>query len=172
MAFNTQAQTEINGDRVPVLSGKYASDVSGTEVSPGTDESGSETFGWTMSGQTSGDLLGNVFLSVNYSMSAVHPFASGNSAISIPATVNLVTGGSWSKAIYVDGVYAGTVSGTIVSGTVTWDESHTIATLELQLASEDGTDFFAGTTGAGSFSGTVDRTEVVPTVSGSLRLAY
>lgn len=172
MTFSTKGQTEIIGDQLPPALSKYVSQLEGTEVSPGTsDEISNTIYGWNLSGQTSGDLTGYMFLSMNYSMSAARqPYA--RDLRTANTNFNLVSGGSWCKAIYVDGAYAGTVSGTILGGTVTWNEDYTSATLDLQLSGDNGTRNYAGAVGSGTFTGVVDRSTSTPTVSGRLYLAY
>ena len=139
-----------------------------TEVSPGTMVRPNKVFGWTFSGQTKGDSSGPIFMSVNYDedITGISPVDSVT-----PMTLNLVSGGSWSEQIYVDGSFAGSISGSIVSGTVSWNTDRTVATVELQLICDNGTGTFAGASGSGTFTGTLDRASA-GAVTGTLTLDY
>lgn len=174
MLFSTQAKhrqvfAESFDTPTPALSGTYESQVDATEMSSGnSQEMTNAVYGWNSYGKTTGGLCGHVFISVNYSVT------DNNDSFMTPSIVpdNVVTGGSWSKIIYVDGVYAGSISGTIVGGSLVWDENHTTAQVELQLVGTKGADNFVGLTGVGTFSGTLDRTTSDATLTGTLRMKY
>ena len=179
--FGSQAQKRMAVHRVmppvPVvglLSGTYATSVTATEISGGQqDNLSNETYGWTTYGATKGDLCGFFFLSVNYSSPdfGVDPIEV-DPGVRQPAN-RIVTGGSWSKLIFVDGVYQGSVAGRIIGGTLNWDEKSQTTAVELKLTTDNATDAFAGNVGTGSFEGTMDRIgKALPTLSGTLTLKY
>jgi hypothetical protein len=160
------------------LSGSYSSKVNAKEVSAGdTQYSLGQTFGWTSYGTTNGDLSGYLFISLNYTLQkgSALPEAPAKSAIAPPQPISetsQVTGGSWSKLIFRDGKYLGSVSGRIVGGELVWDSSQLNATMRLELAADDGTDTFQGNTGKGTFEGTLDRSTGKGNVTGLLTLNF
>lgn len=178
MATSSQAQQEIIGDKLPppapqVLKGTYDVGVKATEFSAGLADGFSKSiYGWGFYGRTEGDLSGHIFISANYAMASYGVRSSTRMATPIPVPVNIVTGGSWSKLIYVDGVYAGSISGTITSGTLTWDYLSETASVVLDLACDKGTGDYVGITCLGSFKGRLDRTQLDPTVMGALTLNF
>ncbi|HXD34468.1 MAG TPA: hypothetical protein VN643_25335 [Pyrinomonadaceae bacterium] len=173
MSVNSQAQQKIALDspnRVNSWAEQYQSEVFANEISAGTVERNNVVYGSTFSGNTKGDLSGHLFVSVNYANDINAVGLDKVSTFGADPLVN-VSGGSWSKMIYVDGNYAGSLSGSIGSGSVTWNADHTMATVELQLVCENGTESFAGITGFGTFSGTIDRVSG-GAVKGVLTLNY
>jgi hypothetical protein len=161
---------------VDPLSGTYTIKVDANEVSAGdTEYAVGKTYGWTAYGTTSGDLSGYIFISLNYSLPSVGAQPS-KARLSRPQPITQtsdVTGGSWSKLIFVKGRYVGSVHGRIVGGTLEWNQSDLNATLRLQLVGENGTGSFVDNTGKGTFEGTLDRTSSkVPNVTGVLTLNY
>ena len=173
--LSSQAQKRMTIDIVPpqptvgALSGTYRTSVGATEINVGEqNEMSNETYGWTSNGVTTGDLSGHIFLSVNYTWPGF-----GDEIGTEPAVTNIICGGSWSQLIYVNGVYQGSVSGRILSGTITWDEKTRTSKIEMQLAADNGTDAYLGSVGTGSFSGSMDRrSQDVPAINGTLTLVY
>jgi hypothetical protein len=178
-SFSTQAQKRTapvwTSDIVPVsevLNGTYTSDISATQLSTGTVETASnEVYGWTSYGKTDGDLPGYVFLSVNYSMPAGTIYAA-DQLVPLPVLVCQVSGGSWSRLIFDRGVYVGSVSGKITGGSITWDSVGESAQVSFELAADNGTEAFVGSSGSGSFEGSLDRTPRVPVLTGKMILKY
>jgi hypothetical protein len=164
---------------VPVvgnLNGSYVSRVTAMELSQGEMNPVANTvYGWTSYGQSKGDLSGFFFISMNYQL----PFNAPDDPIGVVGPVLKmpvpypVSGGSWTKLIFVDGLYMGSVSGQITSGTIAWDASGQTAAIELKLTSSNGTEAYSGAVGTGEFSGTLDRTaEGGPAVDGLLTLSF
>ncbi|HSS20611.1 MAG TPA: hypothetical protein VLL54_11090 [Pyrinomonadaceae bacterium] len=152
---------------VVVLSGAYNMSVDAQQVSAGeVDVTSGYTVGWTWSGQTSGDLSGFMFLSVNYAAAEV--IEAGDRK----PNARKVIGGSWSKLIFIDDAYVGTISGQIVAGDVVWDSKAQQSVMNLELVADAGTDLFLGTSGTGTFSGMIDVSNEVPFMSGTLNLNY
>ena len=177
---SSQGQKRMANHRMPppvpvvgILSGTYASSVSAAEVTSG-DESNGSIYGWSFSGITKGDLSGFIFLSVNYTLPQYNPNGGIGSPPEIGSTPQEsdVIGGSWSKLIFVDGVYQGSVSGRILGGKLIWDADNNRTGFDLKLAGDNGTDAFAGNVGIGSFEGVLDRAYKSPVMSGSLTLNY
>ena len=153
---------------VGTLSGTYKVAVTANELSTGDiDYTTGDTYGWTCYGTTEGDLSGFMFISMNYSAS--QPPVGGVIG-EIPGGVSNVTGGSWSKLIFVDGQYAGSVYGKIVGGELVWNGR--AATISLQLTADEGTGSYLGSTGSGTFEGILDQNSKRSSVSGSLILNY
>lgn len=176
--FSSQAQKKMTNHRMPpvapvdgILSGTYASSVNATEISAGSPGGFSEVFGWTCYGPTKGDLSGFIFLSMNYG--AANPLGgSGADPNILPPSSSEVSGGSWSKLIFVNGVYMGSISGRILGGVISWEKGGQTAAIELKLTSDKGTNAYIGSVGMGSFEGTMDRTGASPLLSGILTLNY
>ena len=146
------------------LSGIYSSSVNASELSPGDIEFATgTTYGWTSYGKTEGDLSGFLFISMNYTPPPASSRGGGTSKI---------TGGSWSKLIFVKGQYAGSVYGRIVDGELAWLGNGAAPTISLQLTADAGTESFANNEGSGTFEGTWDQSSKVPSVSGVLTLKY
>lgn len=180
LSFNAQAQRKGSVTRAVmplpisgVLSGSYNSSVSATEIGAGeVNNVSNEMYGWTLQGVTNGDLSGFLFLSVNYTWP---PFGFDPSVTpdSTPLVTNIICGGSWSKLIFVDGVYRGSVSGKITGGTITWDDQSQTSTMELTLTSDNATDDYVGSVGGGAFTGTLDRSgKFGATLVGKISLKY
>jgi hypothetical protein len=152
--------------------------VSGVEISPGeTSYAVSTTYGATYVGQTIGALTGSFFMSVNYTLPGVRPMdvQAANSAAGRPQPIDQsseVSGGSWTREIYRDGKYLGSVYGRITGGTVVWSQTDLTATLKLSLVIDNGTGAFVDRTGKGEFLGALDRMGKVATISGGLNLVY
>jgi hypothetical protein len=171
MTVSSQAQLKLTYSPrlVDDFGDRDNSEVVANEISAGTVERSNVVYGWTFSGQTKGDLSGNIFMSVNYA-NDINAIGVDN-AVRENSPLNNVSGGAWSKMIYVDGAYAGSLSGTIAGGSMNWNPEHTIATFELQLICDNGTVNFAGVTGSGTFTGTLDRANG-GAVTGTLTLNY
>ena len=153
-----------------VLNGTYTMTVNASEVSAGDfDFTSGTTFGRTWSGKTEGDLQGFMFVSMNY----VAPMNGGFDLIDGDVSgAWVVTGGSWSKLIMVNGKYMGSVSGYVRSGQIDWNAKAHRASLNLQLVADSGTDAFFGSSGLGTFEGMLDCTGDVPAITGYLTLNY
>jgi hypothetical protein len=163
---------------VGTLSGDYSSIVNAIELSLGdTQYAVGQTFGWTSYGTTSGDLNGYLFMSMNYTVPTglARPQLQSESVIAPPQPfyqTSKVTGGSWSKLIFVKGKYVGSVYGRIVDGDLTWDSSNSIATMKLVLVADNGTATFLGNKGKGFFQGTFDRATGAGNILGELTLSF
>jgi hypothetical protein len=144
------------------------------ELSVGnTEYSLGQTYGWTSYGTTNGDLSGYIFLSVNYTLPGGGPPREPGTARPQPIFgASQVTGGSWSKLIFNGDKYVGSVSGRIVGGEIAWGTSELKATIRLELATDNGTDAFAGNVGKGLFEGTLDRTTERASIAGVLTLGF
>ena len=152
------------------LSGTYNLKVEADEISVGDiDFPIGSTYGWTWSGKTSGDLSGFMFVSLNYSSPMTSP---SELATFTTGDTSKVLGGSWSKLIFINGQYAGSVSGKIVGGELVWNEKTSNASISLQLSAEQGTASFVGCTGKGTFEGTLTRGWMAANVVGGLTLEY
>lgn len=152
------------------LNGSYNVNVEAVEVSIGAvDNTSGATYGWTWSGKTNNDLAGYMFVSLNFTAPDNNGEVGSDRA---PAAPSVITGGSWSKVIFVDGVYAGTIFGKVTGGDLVWDAKSQTSSVNLQLTSDQGTEAFVGATGNGTFAGVVDQTGEIPTVTGVLTLNY
>ena len=148
------------------LSGSYKLQVIANDLSTGdTEFTTGATYGRTAYGTTEGALPGFVFISMNYSSPTLSPLGTATS---------IVSGGSWSKLIFINGEYTGSVYGKIVGGKVAWSENRgdLTATISLQLTSDGGTELYAASYGSGSFEGILDPNSKGSTVSGTLILYY
>jgi hypothetical protein len=158
------------------LQGKYVAGVGGSQASQGIEAivgfGTHQVLGWNVFGQTTGDLSGHIFMSINYNMpTVVEPGDQIGSILPLPSP-SRVTSGSWIKLIYVDGVYTGSISGRIVGGTVDWDARSQTQTVSLDLVGESGTGAYDGNVGVGTFIGTVEPTETGASLTGTLTLIY
>ena len=144
------------------LKGNYFYVLNGLELSRGQS-----TASWASYGNTAGDLNGFMFTSLN-----LEPLGSSSGSLLSENVDSQVTGGSWSKLIFVNNVYTGSLYGKVVSGSVTWVNNDT-ANIQLQLTADNGTLIYAGQVAKGSFSGTLSRSgSGQGTVSGSINLSY
>jgi len=109
--------------------------------------SGNETaFGYSFLGQATGSLPGSFTLSMNCTP-----------AVPIPGEPSEVSGGSWTLPVYMTTIkggtsYAGSMYGTIASGTMTWDKTGMNATVYM-LLNVKGTETWEGYSGYASFTG-------------------
>lgn len=150
-----------------LLSGNYVMDVDANELSPGdTDSISGPTYGWTCYGTTVGDLSGFVFISMDYTSDYLTPGGATRSG------VKSVIGGSWSKLIFVDGVYAGSVYGRIVGGQLVVNNIDGTTSMNLVLTAEDGTGDYVGSQGNGTFEGVLNQNSKARGVTGQLILNY
>jgi hypothetical protein len=165
----TTAHSIIPLPSTVVLSGTYEVNLDAVEVSIGTvDYTSGATYGSTWSGQTAGDLSGFMFVSLNYCA----PENGGVVGIDSRPGTSVISGGSWSKVIFIDGVYAGSVSGTITGGELTWNPDTEESNITLQLTSDQGTEAFVDAKGKGTFVGVIAQRSVSRSVSGHLTLDY
>lgn len=150
-----------------ILTGTHKIDVKADKLSIGEVPFGSgSTYGWTCYGVTEGDVSGYIFISMNYSAPELS-WGGGES--------RTVTGGSWSKLIFIDGQYTGSISGLIVggevvSGDVTFNAPAT--TITLQMTGDGGTGAYEGRKGTASFDGVVTDGPKATNVTGTLGLNY
>jgi hypothetical protein len=149
------------------LSGDYKMDVNANELSTGeVDLISGATYGWTCYGSTKGDLSGFLFISMNYTSDYSTPAEATRSG------VKSVTGGSWSKLIFVDGVYAGSIHGKIVGGQLVVNKLDGTTSMNLVLTAEEGTGDYVGSRGNGTFEGVLNQNSKASGVSGQLILNY
>lgn len=154
------------------LSGTYTINLDAVEVSTGTvDIISGASYGWTWSGKTYTDLSGYMFFSLNFAApdNSTAVEAGGDR---LPPQPRLISGGSWSKVIFIDGVYAGTISGRVTSGQLVWSPDTRTSNVSLQLTSERGTEAFVGLQGTGTFVGVVGQVGEVTTITGVVTLEY
>lgn len=173
------AQKARDGGPIPAvepLNGTYTMKVSANELSPGDSKFEiQETVGWTSYGKTDGDLSGFMFISMNYTLPKLAPKDPLNLKDDRPEPIpqtSQVTGGSWSKLIFKNDQYVGSVYGRIVSGEIIWSQTDLNASMRLELVADDGTGLFVSSKGKGMFQGALDRMSQVTTVSGELTLNY
>ena len=156
------------------LSGTYKMAMDANELSAGdTKFALAETYGWTCYGETSGDLNGFMFVSMNYALpNSLTSVIDGKVGISPP--LSKVTGGSWSKLIFIKGKYLGSVHGRIVGGTLEWSKTDLSAKMKLELSADGGTGAFVDNVGKGTFEGALEpsQKEKGGRVTGALVLDY
>jgi hypothetical protein len=116
-----------------------------------------------------GDLSGFMFVSVNYSTPMY--LRGGAQVTGIGGTSNVIDG-SWTKLIFVNNVYVGSVSGTITGGELTWSETDQNTAIRLDLTSDQGSDAFTGCYGRGTFEGTWNQEAEGMPISGTLNFTY
>ena len=149
-----------------ILTGAHKMDVKADKLSPGEVGLGSGIYGWTCYGITEGDVSGYIFISVNYSDASLTLYG-GES--------RQVTGGSWSKLIFVDGQYTGSINGRIVGGEMVSGEVNVrvpATTLSLQMTGDGGTGAYVDRRGTATFDGIVTAGPKGPNVMGTLGLFY
>ena len=177
----TSATAQIRLPPVPVigpLNGTYKMAVTANVLSAGDAEYAmSETYGWTCYGETTGDLTGFMFVSMNYSLPEyfIQP-VDDVIGISPPQPIfqaSRITGGSWSKLIFIKGQYVGSVYGRIVGGTMEWSSKDMSAKLILELSADNGTGAFVDNVGKGTFEGLVPSQNTKDgSITGVLTLEY
>jgi hypothetical protein len=176
--FLSSAAAQRSMPRFPVLdppvaealSGSYTVQVTANELSTGDIENTSgATYGWTSYGTTDGDLSGYMFISMNYSSPLV---PTGGEIDTSTSGVSTVISGSWSKLIFIDGQYTGSVYGRIVGGELVWNSRDLTATISLQLTADGGTASYVDNRGSGTFAGVLDQSAKRTTASGTLNLNY
>jgi hypothetical protein len=172
VSISAQAQKKMSspiflGPPPTVLSGDYRMDVNANEMSEGNSDSiAGPTYGWTCYGTTEGDLSGFLFISMDYSSDCLTPGQAARSG------VKSVIGGSWSKLIFVDGVYAGSIHGRVVGGQLVVNNVDGTTSMNLTLTAEDGTGDYAGSTGYGTFQGVLAQNTRTRSVTGELILNF
>jgi hypothetical protein len=158
------------------LNGTYTMAMTANQLSAGdTEYAMAETYGWTCYGKTSGDLTGFMFVSLNYALPeylSTDKVEAGSTPVEIILPTSNVTGGSWSKLIFMRGQYVGSVYGKVVGGTLVWSQMDLSATMSLQLTADDGTGYFVGNAGKGTFEGTLDPSQKSGNLTGVLTLNY
>lgn len=150
-----------------ILTGDHKIDVKAGKLSTGevSADSGT-TYGWTCYGVTEGDVSGYIFISMNYSAPVVSSYG---------VETRTVTGGSWSKLIFIDGQYTGSINGRIVggevlSGDITFNAPAT--TITLQMTGDGGTGAYVDRIGSASFAGILNEGTKGPNLTGTLGLFY
>lgn len=142
----------------------YVDQLSGYEISPGI-KYGGVRYGATFVGQAYGELPGYFYGSINYTPASVGP-----------SVTNQIIGGYWSlKAFDQQGNYQGIVYGRFTGGTVSWDETGTVAQVSATMSVMGGTRAYRGARGMGFFNGQLDhgpwdQRVGLPTVGGQLQL--
>jgi hypothetical protein len=126
-------------------------EVSGLEIDAG-DTEGDTTYGLRFVGAASGGLEGAMEVSLDYT-----PPNPG------PGVVNQIVGGSWS--IVSD---AGSLSGTVASGSATWDDGVTEAAVEATFIIAEASGAYAAYAGSGQFSGVLSHRFFPPRINGTL----
>ncbi len=141
--------------------------LSGIEVSPGTVDIVDDTrWGHTF---TMGSDEGNLTVSLNYS--SYQPNRDGG---------NIIVGGTWTMAVYKNGVYKGMLFGDVVGGLMEWKISKssviTTGAVKAQLRTKGGTDDFKQITNVdvlGNLAATISYTEIaLPKISGFADLMF
>ena len=143
--WSTQAQVVTKATKVQSI-----------EISTGTESPDrGVVHGTSFLGKTTGTFPGSFFISMDYSGKSM--------------TTNIITIGSWSLPVYRANQYQGAIYGRVVDGTMEWNADKTIATVNIALSVEGGTQTFSRSIGKGSFVGTLNRTpRGKPTLNGSL----
>ena len=126
-------------------------DVDGIEVDFG-ETVGDTTFGLRFIGTASGDAGGAIEVSIDYT-----PPNPG------PSVVNVIVGGSWSIASL-----DGSISGTIPSGSATWDKDVSQARVEATFVISAASGEFSGYAGEGAFNGILSHDFFPPRIGGTL----
>jgi hypothetical protein len=143
----------------------------GIEISAGHQEP-SEAYGWICYAKTTGDLPGNLTVSMDYERTNAR------------GATNSVTGGAWTLPVYgpsifpglkpirIDG-YRGLFFGSVEAGVVTWDKRGTFATVELKMLIKGGTQEMANINGTAVLLGTITYDEKgAGTFSGSVYFEF
>ena len=140
------------------------------EVSPGIEGTDKGMmYGATYLGKTTGVLPGSFFLSMNYDMTSVLT-ARLSLAQQVPSIQN-ITGGTWSLPVYRGSLYLGAIYGHIQEGTMQGTPGGLRpSTVNMILVVDGGTQTYDGTSGSGTFSGTLNHVtkDGIPTMSGTL----
>lgn len=127
--------------------------VTAIEITDGTIGSDNQTknetiFGYSFLGQTTGSFPGSFTLSMNCTP-----------AVPVPGDTSELTGGAWTLPVYWTeirgGGYAGSLYGTVVKGTMSWDKTGTNANVYFVLKVDGGTQSWDGTGGFATFVGTI-----------------
>jgi hypothetical protein len=152
-------------------------EVAANELSLGdTEYAMGETYGWTCYGTSSGDLNGFVFISMNYTVPEYQAPPIGDQiGVSPPQpliSMSKITGGSWTKLIFLRAVYLGSVHGRIGGGTIYWSTTNLSAKISMELMADGGTGSYVGSVGKGTFEGLLDHSAKGENISGVLTLSY
>jgi hypothetical protein len=172
VSIGAQAQKKMSppifiGPPPTVLTGDYTMNVNANEISAGNNDSISgPTYGWTCSGTTDGDMSGFIFISMDYASDITTPGEAARSG------VKSVIGGSWSKLIFVDGVYAGSIHGRLVGGQLVVNNIAGTTSMNLTLTVEDGDGDYAGSAGYGTFEGVLAQNTRARSITGQLILNF
>lgn len=144
----------------------YVDQLYGYEISPGI-KYGGVRYGATFVGQAYGELPGYFYGSLNYTPASVGP-----------SVTNQIVGGYWSLKVFDShGNYQGLVYGRFTGGTVSWDQTGTVAQVAATMSVTGGTGAYRGARGTGLFNGQLDhgpwdRRVGLPTVGGQLTLTF
>jgi hypothetical protein len=138
----------------------HSDTVSGVEIFPGFAV-GQVRYGATFVGRATGELPGFIVASINYT-----PPNPG------PGVTNAVVGGWWALSVYQGGEFKGKLTGTIAGGAAKWNDTGTLASINLALAVASGTGAYAGAFGTGSFAGVLSHLTFPPQWGGALKLNF
>src|ERR1044072_3568434 len=139
----------------------------GIEVAPGVEDAEKGVInGASFLGKTSGLYPGSFFMSLNYTTESF-------GTLQTVQTRNIITIGTWSLPVYRSSQYLGALYGRVVDGTMVWNSANTVATVNIILSLDGGTQKFEKASRQAEFVGTLDRTtRGKPTLNGSLMLAF
>ncbi|HEY8187602.1 MAG TPA: hypothetical protein VIF64_16135 [Pyrinomonadaceae bacterium] len=116
------------------------------------------SFGYGFLGQTTGAFPGSFTLSMNCTPPP-QPLDGGSEVGGISISTTELTGGAWTLPVYNNGkygaFYAGSLYGTVVTGTMTWDNTQTNATVYIVLRVDGGTQTWESVGGFATFAGTL-----------------
>ena len=140
--------------------------IQGIEISPGiVDTVHDIRYGAAFAARATGALPGAVVVAVNYTPASPGAFIT-----------NVIIGGHWALTVTRNGRFIGTIYGKATDGAAVWDDTGTVAAINVILAIEGGTRRFAGVTGTGAFVGTLDHGPLAvghpPTIDGTLDLSF
>jgi hypothetical protein len=146
MAQSTKNSSIVRLPPQPIGSAVTVNAIEISDGIVGFDQSKSETvFGYSFLGRTTGTFPGSFSLFMNCAPSL--PVSGG---------INDVTGGAWTLPVYVTdmkgGIYAGSLYGNIVKGTMSWDKTATKASVYFVL-DVSGTQSWSGVGGYATFAG-------------------
>ena len=150
-----------------VISNSRGTKLQGIEVSPGIEDAERGVVnGASYLGKTSGTFAGSFFMSLSYDKT---------SSASLPPIpdVNKIRIGTWSLPVYRSNQYLGAIYGRVVEGAMQWNDDRSIATVNITLSVDGGTQTFADANGKGTFVGKLNRaTKGKPTMNGMLTIEF
>lgn len=163
LSASAMAQSKTRSSfRLPPEPVGSATTVIAIEATDGTLGYDSQTkeevmFGYSFLGQTTGAFPGSFTISMNCTPP---PNVSGDSiTIGIVPPPSEIKGGSWTLPVYMTSLkttgYAGSLYGSIATGTMNWDKTGTTAIVYAALNVSGGTQSWEGTKGYATFTGTL-----------------